>query len=354
MTLLDDPASYAVDRSGMWRHIAEFGPQLTAAWRASAELELPIRRTPDHLVIAGTGGSAAAGEIVAALASPTSEIPIVVARGTSLPNFVGERTLVIVVSCSGNTAETHELYDDAWRRDAPIVAITRGGQLAERCAADDIPCWTFAYEAPPRAAIAHTLAPLLRIVERLGLTVVTGPEVEAAARLHQELVEGDFSPVVPAARNPAKQAALHLVTRIPLVLAPFHLAPIAERTRNQLAENAKILAAAAAVPDAAHNLVVGLSSAATAGWALLVLDSAAAPDPYLAAITDIAAGHALPVVRYPVPGETPLRQAIAALAFGDALSCYLAIARGVDPTPIPEIDHIKRRLTHLPHAEIST
>ncbi len=354
MTLLDDPASYAADRSGMWRHLAAFGEQFVAAWRSSAELQLPARRLPDHLVIAGTGGSAAAGEIVAALASSTSEIPIVVVRGTTLPNFVGERTLVVVVSCSGNTRETLELYDDAWRRDAPIIAITRGGLLAERCAADNIPCWTFAYEAPPRAAIAHTLAPLLRIVERLGLAIVTGPEVEAAARLHQALVEGDLSPLTPAARNPAKQAALHLLTRIPLVLAPHHLAPIAERTRNQLAENAKLLAAAAAVPEAAHNLVVGLSSAAAAGWSLLLLDPAAAPDPYLAAIADIATDRSLSIVRYPVPGESPLRQAVAALAFADALSCYLAIARGIDPTPIPEIDDIKRRLTHLPPAEIST
>ncbi len=350
------PAAAAIDRAGMWRHIAAFGEQLAREWRRSADLELPLPRgrTPEHLVIAATGGSAAAGDIVAALAAPTSEIPVTVVRGRTLPNYVSERTLVVAVSCSGNTAETLALYDDAWRRDAFIVAITGGGRLAARCEDDGVPVWRFSSDAPPRAAIAHLLAPLLRIVERLGLYLVTGPAVERAAARASELA---VDLLAPRPERPDLAAlAADLIPRVPLVLAGGHLAPLAERTRNQLAENAKLLAAAGTLPEAAHNLVVGLDAElAPARWSILALAAEHDPAaPYLAALEELAAARGIPVHPLPVPGHDPFEQAIAALVTVDALSWHAAIARGVDPTPIPEIDTIRQRLARLFPAEIST
>lgn len=344
------------DPSGMWRHIASFGEHLVAEWHRTAELHLPIRRTPSQVVIAATGGSAAAGDIVAALAAPASEVPILVVRGRELPNFVDEHTLVIVVSCSGNTAETIALYDDAWRRDAPIVAITRGGQLARRCNDDDVPAWLFETDAPPRAAVAFILAPLLRMLERLGLYLVTTPAVEAAGRRCTLLAHDCLTtPGTPSARLLAEIAAA-LPGRVPLVVAGGHLAPLAERARNQLAENAKLLAAAAAVPEAAHNLVVGFDTAtASHHWLLLTLATADDPsEPYLAAMESLASERNIPARRLTIPGDDPFEQALAALVLVDALSWHVAIARGIDPTPIPEIETIREKLGRLPSAEIST
>ncbi|GIW18638.1 MAG: phosphate starvation-inducible protein PsiE [Tepidiforma sp.] len=348
-----EPAAAAVDRAGMWRHIAAFGGQLAREWRRTADLELPLPRgrMPDHLVIAATGGSAAAGDIVAALAAPVSEIPITVVRGRELPNFVGERTLVAAVSCSGNTAETLALYDDAWRRDAPIIAITRGGRLAARCEDDGVPAWRFDYDAPPRAAVALLLAPLLRIVERLGLYLVTTPDIERAAALCAGLAAAQL-----AAGSAAARAAGAIAGRVPLILAGGVLLPLADRARNQLAENAKLLAASAALPEAAHNLVVGLDpDLAPASWTLLALaaeDDPAAP--YLEAVEELAAPRGIPFHRLPIPGSSPFERALAALVTVDALSWHAAIARGIDPTPIPEIESIRSRIARLSSAEIST
>ncbi len=342
------------DPSPMWRHIAAFGDVLRAEWRRAADLQLPTSRQPDHLVIAATGGSAAAGDIVAGLAAATSEIPVCVVRGRQLPNFVGERTLVVAVSCSGNTAETLALYDDAWRRDANLLAITRGGRLAGRAADDGIPVWAFTTDAPPRAAVAHILAPLLRILERLGLYVVTTPAVDAAGALCTSYAES-LAPRIPADRNPVRAAAEALAGRVPLVLAGARLAPVAERARNQLAENAKTLAAAAILPEAAHNLVVGFDPQAATHWAIIALAAGGDPAaPYLDAVADLAAGRGIPWLPLVVPGSDPFEQVLAGLVAVDALSLHLAIARGVDPLPIPEIDAIRARLGGLSSAEIST
>ncbi|WP_322795120.1 SIS domain-containing protein [Tepidiforma sp.] len=332
----------AADPSGMWQHIAGFGEQLRLAWAQSHDLRPPVRRAPSAVVVAATGGSAAAADIVAALAAPTSEIPMVVARGRELPNFVGETTLVVVVSCSGNTPETLALYDDAWRRDAPILAITRGGALARRCAEDGIPVHTFDYPPPPRAAIAHTLAPLLRLTERLGLAPITSADVHTAASLHEELTAG---PCAPVPGSPCAALAARLAGAVPLLLAAGHLAPAAERGRNQLAENSKLLAASAVLPEAAHNLIAAFQPGTGSSWTVLTLEAEADPAaPYFEAVAALCAARGIPIERLEVPGATPLQQAVAALALVDALSWHLAIARGVDPTPIPEIDDLRSRI----------
>lgn len=356
MTLARPPAAADLDPAGMRRHIAAFGDRLLEEWHRTADLQLPLRRTPDHLVIAATGGSAAAGDIVAALAAQTSEVPVLVVRGRELPNFVSERTLVVVVSCSGNTAETLALYDDAWRRDAPILAITRGGALAGRARDDDVPLWTFTSDAPPRAAVAHILAPLLRILERLGLYIVTTPALESAVARCTALASAAFEPPSPSTELPLAGLAAALLRRTPLILAAGHLAPIAERARNQLAENAKLLAAAAALPEAAHNLVVGLDpELAAARWSILALETARdLGAPYVDAIEALTRQRGIPLHRLPIPGDTPLEQSLAALVTVDALSWHAAIARRIDPTPIPEIESIRAHLSHLPHADIST
>ncbi|WP_322819690.1 SIS domain-containing protein [Tepidiforma sp.] len=351
MTNPPQPPTTHHDPSGMWHHIATFGEHLIAEWHRTTDLHLPTRRPPAQLLIAATGGSAAAGDIVAALAAPISQIPILVVRGRQLPNFVDQHTLVIVVSCSGNTAETLALYDDAWRRDAPIIAITRGGHLAQRCTEDNVPIWTFTTQAPPRAAIAHTLAPLLRILERLGLYLITTPTIEAAGRRCTILAQQSATPGSPLAR-----IATALPGHIPLILAGGHLAPLAERARNQLAENAKLLAAAATVPEAAHNLVVGLHpDNPPTPWLLLTLTAQNDPHhPYLQAIQTLATQRHIPVHPLTIPGDTPFEQALAALTTVDALSWHTAIARHIDPTPIPEIETIRQTIGQLPSTPIST
>ena len=45
-----------------------------------------------------------------------------------------------------------------------------------------------------------------------------------------------------------------------------------------------------------------------------------------------------------VQGPTPLCQMLTGTYFGDWVSFYLAMAQGIDPSPIPPIDYIKSQL----------
>ena len=351
MTSLDDGSLLRLDESDMFGRIRELGTELVRAWKASAGIELPRgAEEAEQVVVAGMGGSATAGDYFAALCAVSAEVPVHVVRGYTLPNYVSERTLVVLSSYSGDTEESLACYDDAWKRGAPILATTTGGRLAERAAQDGVPVYRIAYRAAPRAALPHSLAPLLRIGQRLSYLEVGDGEVEAAGEAHQAFVESELAPEVPGVRNGAKQLALALHGRIALVLGGEHLAPVASRCKNQLAENGKALGAADVLPEADHNLVVGLGTGAKAGQSLslVTLEAPGGYDPRVQkrfeVTTQLFAEDGVPVHRLLVAGETLLAELLAGTAWGDYVSCYLALLNGVDPTPVPQIVRLKAAL----------
>ncbi|MGH2608087.1 MAG: SIS domain-containing protein, partial [Tepidiformaceae bacterium] len=245
MITLDNLSRLDIDRGDMFGHIRRVGTELVNAWDQSDSLVLPRgAERAKGVVIAGMGGSATAGDYFAAICNVSSERPVVVSRGYTLPNWVDGDTLVIISSYSGNTEELLSAYDDAWKRGAMLIAVTRGGQIGGRAEEDGVPVHPIEYVSQPRAALAHSLAPLLRIGLMLGITGVSNDEVRAAAELHRRFVEEELVPEIPEDQNHAKELARALHGRFPLVLGAEHLAPVVSRFKNQLAENGKALGAA--------------------------------------------------------------------------------------------------------------
>lgn len=350
MSRLDEPGILALDISGMLEHAEALGAELLKAWEQSESLELPPgAEHATGVVVAGMGGSATAGDYFAALCERSSEVPVAVVRGYELPQYVSDRTLVIISSYSGNTEETLSCYDDAWKRGSFMLATTTGGKIAERAEADGVPVHRITYQSAPRAALGHGLAPLLRVGQRLDFFHCGPDAVSNAAALHDSLVTNQLGPEVPAARNPAKQLAEALHGRLPLILSASHLATVATRFKNQLAENGKALAAVDTMPEANHNLVVGLGTAPEVAdsVALVTMES----DLYDRRIErrfevtrDLFEEAGVPVHRIVVEGANVLEQLIAGTAWGDFVSCYLALLHGVDPSPVPQIDRLKAAL----------
>lgn len=353
MNALDAPALLSLDANGMLGHIAAVGTELQRAWTASAGLDLPggaSRAT--NVILAGMGGSASAGDYFAALCAESSEMPVHGCRGYALPNYVSERSLVIVSSYSGDTDEALSLYDDAWKRGAALLCITSGGGLATRAAEDGVPVHRIEYSGKPRTAIAHGLAPLLRVGAQLGLLTVGDTDVELAGVAHTELVASDFAPTIPFDRNGAKQLAARLLGRTPFVVGSEYLSPLATRFRNQLAENAKVLGAVDSFPEAAHNLIVGLgmSEASATRVALVAIESRERCDQRTVAKLDAFCAQfgavGIPVARIDLSADRLLEELLLGTAWGDYVSFYLALLNGVDPTPIPQIDQLKLALTN--------
>jgi len=350
MSKLDEPGILALDAGGMLDHAEALGPELLKAWEQSEALELPDGATAaTGVIVAGMGGSATAGDYFAALCKQSSEIPVSVIRGYELPQYASDRTLVVISSYSGNTEETLSCYDDAWKRGSLLLAMTTGGAIARRAEADGVPVYRISYKSAPRAALAHGLAPLLRLGQRLDFFHCDPAAIAKTAALHDSLVTNQLGASAPAARNPAKQLAEAIHGRLPLILAAGHLGTVATRFKNQLAENGKALAAVDSMPEANHNLVVGLGTApeVAGSVALVTLESELYDrriERRFEVTRELFAETGVPVHRIVVEGGNVLEQLIAGTAWGDFVSCYLALLHGVDPSPVPQIDRLKAAL----------
>src|SRR5438093_6349476 len=93
-----------VDVHGARAALGGFPAQCRDASELRAHPGLSGKR-PSLVVVAGMGGSAAGGDLLAACAADRLDVPILVHRGYGLPPLAGERTVLVAASYSGNTAE---------------------------------------------------------------------------------------------------------------------------------------------------------------------------------------------------------------------------------------------------------
>lgn len=352
MNDLDAPATYTDhDSGGMGDLIEGLPAQVADAWEASAPIDLGDAGTPSQVLVLGMGGSAIGGDMLAAVVAAQSPVPVRVIRGYDVPPGLGPETLVVASSNSGSTEETLTALDAVFETGARVVAITRGGTLGAIAEERGLPIYRHDFVSPPRAALGHSLMPLLRIAERVGLVQEADASVVEAVAVMAELRER-IRIDVPESDNHAKQLARRVSGKLPVVFGAEHLVPAARRWRAQFAENAKTWAIADELPEADHNTIVGFHRP---GWLPERMHAIFLRDPSLHPRVRIRYGltqQALVDLHVPYDvvetnGSGPLSDILSAVLFGDYVSYYLAMADGVDPTPIEPIDRLKARLAEM-------
>jgi glucose/mannose-6-phosphate isomerase len=350
LTDLDDPAALrAADPGGMLDAVLALPDHCRPAYELGRSA--PALPGPDGvaaIAFCGMGGSAVAGDVIAALAAATSPVPVSVVRSPELPAHCGPRTLTIVSSYSGDTAETLSAFEDAARRGGPVIAVTSGGALAARADELGAPCLRVPGGfAMPRAAFAFlSLAPL-GALEAMGLLPGVADEVDEAASRLRELVRA-CGPDSGTGSNPAKALARGLRDRVPVIWGADGVAAVAaSRWKTQLNENAKVPAFWSALPELDHNEVVGWAEGRGRGFAVVALRHDG-EHPEVAArfppSTAIAAASGAEVHEVWARARSPLARLLELVMHGDLVATYLGIARGVDPTPIEAINRLKRSL----------
>jgi glucose/mannose-6-phosphate isomerase len=317
--------------------------QVAEAREQAGDLSFPS--APDQLLFAGMGGSAIAGEYVAAWAAEAGEVPVHVVRGYDLPAWAGEGTLVAAVSYSGNTEETLSCFVEAGERGARRAAVTSGGRLAE-LAGDDIPALELPAGHEPRAAMGYLFGRAVEVAEGAG--VLDPSKGLSEARKTLEGLRADVEPGTRAGSNPARRLAEGVEGRIPVVYGAGLLAPVARRLAGQLNENAEHLALHGTVPEMNHNDVVGWRGLDGPGdlAAVLLRD----PEEHgqvaerFGFLADLLEDEGVPTVTVEARGSAPPARLLSATLVADAGSVYLARRKGVDPFDVAAIDELKERL----------
>ncbi|MBI2856279.1 MAG: bifunctional phosphoglucose/phosphomannose isomerase [Chloroflexi bacterium] len=351
--LLDDPQTYAqLDPTGLRNRIGDLPRQCFKAWRQGRDFALPLGYgSSRHIVIAGMGGSAIGGDLLADLVSMEKALPIAVCRDYILPPHVGRDSLVIASSLSGNTEETLSACLDALDRGARVVAMTAGGRLGQMARETGIPQLCIDYTGEPRTALGYSFLVPLAILQGLGLIEPKDEQIEEALEVLAFLVRR-LGPGVPHEENPAKDLAATLQGKLVVLYGAGHLSGVARRWKAQLNENAKTWAFVETLPEADHNAVAGIQwPQSVTKKACIVLLNALGLHPRVRLryrpTVELLKKAGVECRTVDGVGKGALSQMLSAVLFGDYTSYYLALLNGEDPSPVPSIDYVKGKLGSL-------
>jgi glucose/mannose-6-phosphate isomerase len=346
MNLDDTSAMNGIDRSRMLSIMEKTHTRLQPPADVSTCAE-EIER-PRNIVFGGLGGSGIIGDIVTDYLRSSANMPVSVCRAMGLPAYVGENTLFVAISYSGETRETLSMFDQAIRKNAKVVTVSSGGKLISESVKSEIDYLRVPSDLLPRVALPELLAATLFIMGRAGVISDPASLLRAASEKLQAQV-GEIGPSVSLSQNKAKQMAARLEGRLPLLFGSEEAGSVLRRFKNELNENSKLPAVYYTIPEAFHDDIEGLK----------MMCKLSHPQPIF--LLDPDEGHrqrrireglygflmelGLQILDFEGMDGNRLERLLTAITFGDYVSVYLALIRGVDPSElelIPKFREVMR------------
>lgn len=342
---LDNREWYGLDKKDIGACLEQFLKQCSDAFSLGRNLP-KAGRAFDKILFCGIGGSGLAGELLKNLGLCYSSLPVYTHRSYDVPSFADSKTLVIVLSYSGNTEEAISAFDAGLRRGCLLVAATSGGILQKRAAATDVPLLLLPQGYQPRMATFLMAFSLLEWLEENGCFTVAHHTYE---ELYFRMITlcCRWNPKVPTVKNRAKITALQLYEKTPLLWGSEECSDVAARNlKNQLNETAKTIAYMNHFPEVNHNEIVALGKGRKDIAVLTFRNPYEHPR--------VAKGFSVcqcllkeRVSRYIefFPEALSYVTTIAeSFYFGDWVAYYLAVLYEEDPGEIKEIDRFKTRM----------
>jgi glucose/mannose-6-phosphate isomerase len=294
------------------------------------------------------GGSAIGGALARAVLGDRASRPIVIARGYGLPAWTTPDTMVLCASYSGDTEETLAAYEAAGALGAQRIVATTGGKLATAARAESVPVIPLPGGFQPRAAVAYSLVVALEVAGLCGAGDRLHSEIDVAAA-HAERLVAEWGPHAGEDTLP-KNLARGLHGTVPQIAGAGLTGPIAYRWKTQINENAKTPCFCAELPELDHNEIVGWPGAREVGRFSAVFLDDSDLHPRVRQRIELTRGlieaDAIATYRIESIGESATERLISLVLLGDLTSLYLAVLRGVDPTPVAMLDRLKNALAH--------
>ena len=319
--------------------IKEFPNQLRESINISRLFELKIERTINNIVLCGLGGSGIGGEIVKTWTRNTSNMPIEVVHGYTLPSYVSQNTLVILSSYSGNTEETLACLEEAISRKSLILSVTSGGQLKEKTNKVGAQCITIPGGLPPRSALGYSLVQLAGIFCQLNLA-----DVEILEKINRasRFIEERQNEIMMLAENLLENSkSLNLIFYGEDILAPILL-----RACQQMNENSKELAFYNVIPEMNHNEIVGWGADPGKFYTIFIRSQFenSRNKHRLNITSEIISGKTKNVHSLKGVGENSIEESFYLIHLFDWLSFLKGEKKGVDVTEVNIIDYLKSQL----------
>lgn len=355
MVDLDDKKALLELQGGdtVLQSIDNFPKQLEQSWQESKEINLPSSyKNVKNIVVCGMGGSRFPALIIKHLFKEELRVPLVLNDNYTLPGFVNEQTLVLLSSYSGTTEEVLACAKAALNKEASILGITTGGDLATLLKQEEKPIYVFnpAHNpsGQPRIGVGYAIGGILGLLHQLDLVRIDSKKVESAIISLSTLLQSDFIDVR-SEKNPAKQMAQKLFCHYPYYIVSEFLTGCGNALANQTNETAKVISSFRVIPELNHHLMEGLKFPKEhPPLALFVFFNSSlysAPVQKRFEITkDVVEQNEIETYWHTLRGKTKIEQAFELVGFGGYLTMYLSALYGQDPTVIPFVDYFKKKL----------
>jgi glucose/mannose-6-phosphate isomerase len=293
-----------------------------------------------NVCIGGMGGSSIGGELLQNISARYSKIPFFVVRDYNLPRFVNSKTLMIIVSYSGNTEETLSLMDQVSSK-AKILCVSSNGVVADRAKEKKIPLISIPKGYPPRGAIAYLFFPVLEVLRKSDLIKVKKEDIDEVIKVLSDNME--------TAKVWAEEVSGRLKEKLPFVYSVHNFSGVARRWCTQINENSKSLAHFAVFSELNHNEIVGWENPKEILKRIFIFilrdrEETEKIKKRIEITTELIEEYAGEIMDVYSEGKSQLAKFFSLIQKGDYLSFYLARNYKVDPLPVKKIQELKRRL----------
>jgi glucose/mannose-6-phosphate isomerase len=319
--------------------IQAFSGQIKEALEINEKVELSVDSPIHNIILCGLGGSGIGGKLVSEIASDNLTVPFTCNHDYSIPAFVGENTLAIISSYSGNTEETLEAFDLCRKAGAQILCITSGGQLEKVALEEGYNLIKVPGGNAPRTCVGYSIVSQLVSLSKLGLT----------KKDYRKLLKESISfidNISEYAKNIAMEIASEIHQTLPIIYTSGEYSGTGVRLKQQLNENAKMLSWTNAIPEMNHNELVGWASGNDNISAIFFEPEDLHPrnrERFTLSKTIIRSKGAK-IIEIKSKGSTKTERFMYYIHVGDWLSYFLSVKNGVDPFEIEVIDHLKDSL----------
>jgi glucose/mannose-6-phosphate isomerase len=336
-----------VDRSDMLSFCVEAPRHYEKAARLAKAISVNYPK-PKTIIIAGMGGSAIGGELVKDWTRDKIAVPIEICREYSLPAYADKNTLVVVVSYSGETEETLSVFLDAIKRKCMAFCISSGGALQEFAEKLSVPHLLVPSGMAPRASLPYLFMPLPVLLEKVDLVSNVTSEISDTVKSLKQICAIN-SPDKPLDKNFAKKLASNISGTVPAVYGFEIYCAVAHRLKTQFNENSKVPAKWECFSELNHNEIVGWEAAnelARHFSAIFIRDDneSEAMRTRIETTQELMRKKSLKIYEIKSIGKSQLAKMSSVICTGDFTSVYLAVMRGIDPTPVKSIASLKEKL----------
>ena len=235
----------------MYDLIQYFPRQLEEAITLGQQIQLtPAKQPLHHVLIAGMGGSGIGGALLKPWLAGHLPLPLAVNQDYTLPAYVNQHTLLMLVAYSGNTEEILHTLQEGLQRQAKIVCVTAGGSLQTLAARHNLDQVSLLPSRPSRACLDYAIVQQLFV---LHFHQLIAKDFVASLQTAIQLLDATQAAVQKEAQSIAKQ----LYGKLPVIYTTVPYEAVALRFRQQLNENSKQLCWHHVIPEMNHNELVG-------------------------------------------------------------------------------------------------